>query len=1212
MKSAVDMQDLNVQVEALQHILDGMREQCDEENAAKLDELIAKAQSPYCTVAFCGHFSAGKSTLVNRLCGAELLPSRPTPASANVVSVRYGEAMAFVRVGTEEGKRQEVPLDELEAYCLDGERIRFIDIHHPSPFLRESGLVLLDTPGIDSTDDRHHAATAAALHMCDVVVYVTDYNHVLSELNLSFAAKMKKAGKPLYLVVNQIDKHDESELAFASFCERIRNAFAEWEAEPNGMLVLSLKEPDHPLSEWERMQWLIRELGKRRDVLSREGVRRAALECVREHAAKQIARWDAENGQMIARMEQMDEPEARKRAEQLSVQIAEIDRLPERIASEMMLSVRSLLENANIVPALTRDKVASYLESREPGFKSGWWRARQKTEQERKKREEQLLNELNENVDAHIVYHLQALFEQTFSERAQKADFAIAIDADMLESNRERGAVMSSAYTLRYSQTLAERIRTMFRQAAERQLNECLSDMRREKQSEKEQLEAELADVEAVLQAYDIRRRFQGQIETIRRQWEQQLGDGAAVTTVLPKWKEAPPGVSAEAMSVHAAAQVFDRPHSDQPAKAAALAPADGLLQDDHAGSWREKQAEVVAKLDRALELIGDAPMLADLADTIEEKRDNIANRRTTVALFGAFSAGKSSLVNALVGERVLPVSPHPTTAAVTRVLPPSGSEDHRTADVVFKSRERIEEEVRDAFEALGMEYPGLETALRQIAKLDRSRMSGTAKNRAEFLRAMASGWGDIHSLLGETLRVSFDEFRLYAAEEQKSAFVERIDLYFDSPLSRAGVALVDTPGVNSINARHTGAAFAYLKSADAIVYVTYYNHAFSRADGEFIRQLGQVKDSFEKDKMFFVINAADLAETPEQLDEVVEHVEANLLAYEVRNPRLFPLSSQQALEGKQKRDEALVIRSGIERFEQRFYSFLVEELTDIVVHAAYKEVERAKEALDRWQQLLQQEAEQLQQSKTELERTAARLLERLDEQAKEQDAERVEREARELVFHAKQRILFRFGESFQAAFHPSVLQSSSRVGVQDQLAGAWRELLADVSRQCAQELYAVTLHLEKSIHAWLEDAYRRAVDDITASLPAFAASEFSPPPLKTPPMDEKLPLSQPDEKQLVRLFRTPKHFFEGEGKDQMRGWLESLFMEAVSRFADEQMEKMNAHYSRGWEVQSRNVYVELKKRVQHNVDVYIQSMASDAADLKLQERSEALRKLLL
>ncbi|WP_249686057.1 dynamin family protein, partial [Bacillus velezensis] len=61
-----------------------------------------------------------------------------------------------------------------------------------------------------------------------------------------------------------------------------------------------------------------------------------------------------------------------------------------------------------------------------------------------------------------------------------------------------------------------------------------------------------------------------------------------------------------------------------------------------------------------------------------------------------------------------------------------------------------------------------------------------------------------------------------------------------------------------------TDVSFQYIKNAGAILFVTYYNHVFSRAGREFLIQLGRVKDTFALDKMFFLINAADLAESEE------------------------------------------------------------------------------------------------------------------------------------------------------------------------------------------------------------------------------------------------------------------------------------------------------------------------------------------------------------
>ena len=70
-------------------------EQTEDHTAVQaLTDLMSKAEMKQLTIAFCGHFSAGKSSLINSLCGKRVLPSSPVPTSANVVSIRNGAASA--------------------------------------------------------------------------------------------------------------------------------------------------------------------------------------------------------------------------------------------------------------------------------------------------------------------------------------------------------------------------------------------------------------------------------------------------------------------------------------------------------------------------------------------------------------------------------------------------------------------------------------------------------------------------------------------------------------------------------------------------------------------------------------------------------------------------------------------------------------------------------------------------------------------------------------------------------------------------------------------------------------------------------------------------------------------------------------------------------------------------------------------------------------
>ncbi len=64
--------------------------------------------------------------------------------------------------------------------------------------------------------------------MADVIFYVMDYNHVQSEVNLRFIKELNERGKRIWLVINQVDKHQEEELSFDYYRKRVEETFANW------------------------------------------------------------------------------------------------------------------------------------------------------------------------------------------------------------------------------------------------------------------------------------------------------------------------------------------------------------------------------------------------------------------------------------------------------------------------------------------------------------------------------------------------------------------------------------------------------------------------------------------------------------------------------------------------------------------------------------------------------------------------------------------------------------------------------------------------------------------------------------------------------------------------------------------------------------------------------------------------------------------------
>lgn len=63
----------------------------DNERYAKSKLFADKLEKQTFTIAFAGHFSAGKSSMINALVNEQLLPTSPIPTSANIVTVNKAD-----------------------------------------------------------------------------------------------------------------------------------------------------------------------------------------------------------------------------------------------------------------------------------------------------------------------------------------------------------------------------------------------------------------------------------------------------------------------------------------------------------------------------------------------------------------------------------------------------------------------------------------------------------------------------------------------------------------------------------------------------------------------------------------------------------------------------------------------------------------------------------------------------------------------------------------------------------------------------------------------------------------------------------------------------------------------------------------------------------------------------------------------------------------
>jgi hypothetical protein len=575
--------------------------------------------------------------------------------------------------------------------------------------------------------------------------------------------------------------------------------------------------------------------------------------------------------------------------------------------------------------------------------------------------------------------------------------------------------------------------------------------------------------------------------------------------------------------------------------------------------------------------------------------------------LFGAFSAGKSSFANALMGVPLLPVSPNPTTAAINRIVPVATGVEGGTVVVRMKSLERLADDVQHSLKMLGIASKSFDEALHLIPAISTQDVSVKGRPHLSFLQAVQVGWQDCQPILGTQVKTDLQDFGKYVADERWSCFVEDVEIQHDNVMTQKRISLVDTPGADSVNARHTHISFEYIKNADVILFVTYYNHAFSQADRDFLIQLGRVKDRFQLDKMLFVINAADLASSDEELRDVCDHVRTQLAQFGIHEPKLFPLSSQNGLLAKRGETNLTLEETGLGAFEQAFYRFIQQELSVLLSHGAEQEISASKQVIQHLLQLAQSDEKA---KHTQLVKLRSDLQELTADIGSRKGAHlfaALRREMEELVFYVKQRQRFQFGERYQRSFNPALLREDLR-DMGQAMRAAWFDLLTQFQGETVRELQATGLRMEQHMYKELEQYINRLQADIRSRWQSYLANiEISS--FESVPFAENFNCEL-DTEWLIKQYKNSRSFFAEGGSSKLRTLLENKVLASLEQFTDECSERMFAHYLLAFEQQWQHLIENVIDSMRQYVDYAEQSHGDEMDTGLLLECHEKLKRM--
>lgn len=182
--------------------------------ANQIVEMVKRTMQTRFSVSFVGEFNHGKSTLINKLIGQDILPTGSIPTTALLTKISDGKE-ENINVLDKSGKLLEtLPLvkdswEKLVAYNDEGkigvdnnDRLQgFVTVTLPVDWLKKAGVDILDTPGANDGNRKRDLEISRALMVTDGAVICVDAQKGLMETQRAFIKDRLVSHKVPYMVI---------------------------------------------------------------------------------------------------------------------------------------------------------------------------------------------------------------------------------------------------------------------------------------------------------------------------------------------------------------------------------------------------------------------------------------------------------------------------------------------------------------------------------------------------------------------------------------------------------------------------------------------------------------------------------------------------------------------------------------------------------------------------------------------------------------------------------------------------------------------------------------------------------------------------------------------------------------------------------------------------------------------------------------------------
>lgn len=1118
-----------------------------------INQVIKKVYLNQFTASFVGHFSAGKSTLINLLLEQNILPSSPVPTTSNTAVVSVAEEPGIIANLPHQQYTKLKTYDDVKQMNRQNVDVESVEINFPSNKFN-NGFTLQDTPGVDSNVATHQSSTEQFMYTSNILFYTVDYNHVQSALNFKFMRRINEVGIPIVFVINQIDKHNEDEISFNTFKSRVEKSIKDWDIELTDTYYVSKFE--HPENQINELSDYHVQMDNHResveDYVNRtiDFITEAQLAYIQNEIQDILDTLDIEE-------EDFEQAYMKFQQNQEVSEEAQLLNDSDKLLNYLKQKRKDILDNAYIMTHDMREQLRSYLESKSEDFKvGGLFNKKKKKEEEQEQRLNQATDALQDKVNQQIRQPLREdmsfltrfINDSEVNNQILNQDYLIkpSLISDLYQPQTS----ISNTYVL----TLSDEVVKALNKHIEHESNPIFKDAVNHAQAS-----------ELTTEDNEDKQEYEKFIE-------------------LKNLRESLTTHNYQHYYIHL---------DDSLDKLIGRTEANFELKEENSTAYHHKheqvnhdEAETANQVDiqNALQVVEDVPLFDRTKKDIKDTMHRLNNQITKIGVFGTFSAGKSSLINALLGGQYLVSSPNPTTAATTEL---SYGEE---SQITLKSSEQLLDEVNNVLEYYNASYDSLETFINSDLKKLKTQLE---KNQLAFIDAIEKHYDMYLDMLneGEVHTVSQEDVKKWSAEDEYATFVKTVHL--NLPLEwLKGKIIVDSLGLHSNNQRHTNETEQILTSSDLILYVSYFNHSFTDNDKAFIEHMKAMNQLNENQAFKMVINAVDLAENEDDLNAVRDYV-ADALGQVNLHSEIFSVSSRKSLkEGDQGIDQ---LRDSIQRFADVESKTILEQQ---MVHQIQQMNDSYKEMI-----------EEFHNNKEQIQARQEKLLnikdqDRLNSQLINTTSQHTNNEVDEQIYHLNNRLNLQLLDEVKSVYNSQMTQNSD---FNEEKKISTKTYLDQIHQRLYLEQSLITERIKKYFNSQLEEQIAPIIKKLNHIHVLVKAQFDVEPDVKETPF---LKIDLTDMIAALPKQLTKRKILNPNSQRDIQEQIANVTLELLQDGLSELKQELN-DYVQQMSRQAETQFKQLEQQIQEQIDELLSFKLDDTLIQQLETKSKQLDEII-